>query len=307
MNNPEAARFQSIGEIFDRAVSVMLKNFLPLSLAYGIVILPLRVVVDWLNRAYQVRQASAVGAVITNPQLVAQFFRLSYDPNDRFSLGDAVRIALEMIVGALAAGVFAAVTIRVLRGERPDTFNAFPRALNLWFRLAVLHFATLFLLVLSFAGGVAIWIFLWNFWPSFREPDSAAALTLAMSLLLACIFAACYYCAFGAVAVDDRRIGSAARLAWKMTTVRALRSRSLAFGSALVACYVIGALFSLAVEGIADLLFHHVAAGVALRELFTLEVGVLIGVAGIVFYLDAKARYSAIQDAVQNRENSAAR
>ena len=92
-----------------------------------------------------------------------------------------------------------------------------------------------------------------------------------------------------------------------MTFRKSVRLRSLAFGFCIFSVYLVSTLFAFAFSGTADLLTHQLAVGVAVRDVLLLEATVFFNAAGIIFYLDAKARYAAIQDAAQNRENSAAR
>jgi hypothetical protein len=307
MDVPQGARLLSIGEIFDRAVNVVLKNFLPLSLAYGITLLPFRIFDDWVQRSTQGRFDSAIGTVIGNPHLLSQFARLSVDPTHKTSLAGWGLIGVGLIVGGLAGALLATVALRILRGERPEPLQAFSRALSVWFRVVVLQIATLLVAALVVFAALVIWVIPALIWPVVRTPGGVVVTLSITFALLFCSLEAWGFCAFGAIVLDGVGVSRAMTSAWKMTMTRAMRLRSLAFGFGIFACDVISLVFTFALVGIAYLVTHQSAVGFALRELSNLAIAVFINVAGIVFYLDAKTRYAAIQDAAQNRENSAAR
>jgi len=315
MDVPQGARLLSIGEIFDRAISVLLRNFLTLTIAYGVIALPVRLSVDWVQRSTQGRFNSAIAAVIANPTLLSQFVKLSTDPTQKPGLGESALLALGFVGLALASCLLAVVAARLLSGDTADALQLLPRALSRWFRLLLLELATAFVAACCLIATLIVWFLPATIWTIARGPNAlttneAGALFVAMLLSLAVLFCwleAWAFCAFGAIAVDGVGVGSAMRTAWILTSRKSLRLRSLAFGVSALSCYVIGTITSLAVFGFVGYLTHQAVLETTVRELILLELAVFINVAGIVFYLDAKARYAAIQDAARSRENSAAR
>jgi hypothetical protein len=315
MDVPQGARLLSIGEIFDRAISVLLRNFLTLTLAYGLIALPFRIFADWMQRTAQGRFNAAIAAVIANPNLLSQFFKLSQDPTRKPGLDDWGVILLEFVGLALASGLLAMVAARLLRGEPSDSLQLVPRALSRWFRILIVEVATAFVAACCVIATLIVWflpatIYSMASGPNAVTDNEAAALLLAMLLSLAVLFCwleAWAYCAFGAVAVDGVDVGQAMRTAWRLTSRKSLRLRSLAFGISAFSCYAVGVLTSLALFEFFAYSTHQAVIETAVRELVVLVFAVFVNISGIVFYLDAKARYAAIQDAAQNRENSAAR
>jgi len=92
-----------------------------------------------------------------------------------------------------------------------------------------------------------------------------------------------------------------------MTMTKAAVSRSFVFGFGILAFDVLAVIFSFALAGFAVDVTHQVVVARVLEVLLGVAIATFVNVAGTIFYLDANARYSAIQDAAQNRENSAAR
>ncbi|HLJ84180.1 MAG TPA: hypothetical protein VKT51_08435 [Candidatus Eremiobacteraceae bacterium] len=307
MNDPNATRLLSVGEIFDRAVHVVLRNFLQLTLAYGIFNIPFVALQDWIQRSAQARFDLALGTVVANPRLISQFFRLSQDPTKKSLASDWIFIALGLAVSVLAACLVANLTERILRGERPAAVQVIPKSLRVLYRLVAQQFAIVFIAFLIFIVIVIIWALPALMWPAARSP---AVLTAAISLsaaLLFCALEAWGYCAFGAVALDDSGVVRAMRTGWRMTMTKAAVSRSFVFGFGILAFDVLAVIFSFALAGFAVDVTHQVVVARVLEVLLGVAIATFVNVAGTIFYLDANARYSAIQDAAQNRENSAAR
>jgi hypothetical protein len=315
MDVPQGARLLSIGEIFDRAINVVLRNIAQLSLAYGLVWLPIRLFIDWLDRSDERRFYEAIGKVIANPRLFSQFNQLTHGPAQARDLSFWGLLTLDLITGALAASLLAIVVARLLRGENADVFRALPQAINRWLRIVLLQSATLLavtiialILVLALLVPAAVWAAASGL--KVLPTGVTFAVFIALLIEFTVLFLALEawgYCAFGAIAIDGIGVGRAMQGAWLMTFRKSARLRSLAFGFCIFSSYVLGTLFALAFGGLADLLTHQIAVGVAVRDVLILVEIVFFNAAGIVFYLDAKARYAAIQDAAQNRENSAAR
>ncbi len=314
MDVPQGARLLSIGEIFDRAVNLLLRNFSTLVIAYSVVELPFRLIADWLQWSAQVRYANAISEIIANPRLFTQFQRLATDPTHKVGLGDWGLIAFEVAGVTLASGLLAKMVLQLERGVRPGLLSSLPQAFGRWFSLLIAQLAIFILLVaiifvafIMIFVSAGVYIGLQHVSLSSEDVFGLIIATLVTSALPLCWLEAISICSFYAVAVDDVSVGRALTSVWKIVLRKGVRVRSLAFGIGITVCDILGVLFSFVLLGLVDYMTRQPAVGVAVRELAALVVTVFINVTAIVFYLDAKARYKTFQDGALGRENSAAR
>lgn len=315
MDVPFGSRLLSIGEIFDRALTVVIKNFIPLALAYGIIALPFRFFVDWIQLPDHMRFSSAIAAVIANPSLTSRFGTMIADPSGRPDLTFWWYFFAEFLATSLATALLAVMTAGVLRGDRPTLSRALGQSFPRWPRILGVALIELSAVAVLLVTVLVVWIVpaVILFPPSGPHaitPNQALGLVLgalATFVLLAFPLQAWGFCAFGAVALGDAGILRSLRDAWRMVYKRRSIARSFAFGAAFIAGYVFCASPIVLFASLFDALARQYAIGAVIRESITLALVVFVEVAGIIYYLDAKKRYEIFQDAARTRENSAAR
>jgi hypothetical protein len=313
MDVPQGARLFSIGEIFDRAFTLMLRNFLQLTVRFGILALPFDLLIDWLQRVDQAKFNAAVVAVVSAPRLLPNFFRLASNPGPPNFLESLWIDFAQILWMCLTAGVLATTTLGIVHGARPSASRALVEGLRRWPRTFGILLLELTVVGTAIVVGVGVWAVPARIWVEVRGPIATTNVAMILAgialtdIVLLCFLQGWCSFAFGAVALDDSTIGQALRTSWKLATARGALLRSLAFGLAVLACSFFGTLFGYLLLGGVTSWTNQLGLGVFASELVGVQVEAYLFVACFIFYLDAKARYAAIQDAAQNRENSAAR
>src|SRR5579872_794327 len=294
MDVPQGARLLSIGEIFDRAISVLFRNVWTLTLTFGAFLLPYVLLFSWVERALAVRVYGAIESVIAHPDRSPAFNPIS--PSNRLDANGWWLIALGLIVFPLAGAAIAAFTAGTASGDRPSFSTSLRRAFRSWPRsvwvslLSVVGVASgIFVVAAVYFVAMVIWVVAAN------QPfsDKAAAAFVVVVAIITSLFAigavpwATY--AFGAATLDDVGPFGALVGAWRMCFRRSAAVRSLLFGFGMWAIVVVGMLFFyiIAVIGIA---IHQNYAASAVRLIGLTELAVFVNVAGALFYLDGKAR-----------------
>lgn len=312
MDVPQGARLLSIGEIFDRAISVSLKNFWTLTLTCGAVLLPYMLLFSWVERAFAGKIYGAVESVIAHPDRSPNFNPGA--PSYRLDANGWWLIALGLVIFPLAGAAIAACTADTVNGDRPSFSCSFRRAFRSWPRSVWVSFLSMigvasgiFVVGAIYFVTVVVWIVATN---QSTFSDSAAMAFVVVIGIMTSLFTigavpwTTY--AFGAATLDGVGAFRALLNAWRACFRRPTIVRSLLFGFGMWAIIIIGLLFIYIIALIGIAVYQNYAAS-AVRLIVLTELAVFANVAGALFYLDAKTRYTAIQDAAQKRENSAAR
>jgi hypothetical protein len=313
MHSAYGSRLLSIGEIFDRAVHVTFANLLPLAAIVGTVAVPIRAISDWISRNALTYSFISDGRIVADPRLLPNYFTLMKDPQVHGFDWPAFLWSIGTLLPLSLAAATASIAMRgILLGETPKLDEAYRTAVR---RLAPIFGATVLSWSMYVAAIAAIVII-------------AIAVLLLLSLIIArggpvgptadpvvviffvAICAAVAWlapwanCTTTGAALYPIRPVQALREARMMTMSRGHRTRSLAFGAALLAFVIAQEFIRLTVCGFLSDVSHSSMLSFVASDAITL-LALLIDVAlAVVFYLDARNRVGLIQDPLANQENS---
>jgi hypothetical protein len=295
MDVPQGARLLSIGEIFDRAISIVLGNFLSLTLSFGAFLLPYTLLLSWVEHALAGKVSGAISSAISHPDRPTSLNLL--DPAYRLDANGVWLIALGIIVFPLAGAMLAVSTAAIVNGDRPSFSSSSRRAFRRWpqaLGVSLLSMGSVAGSVFGVAAAYLITLVIWDMATNQSTfSDSAAMVYVIVLSIVTVVFAIGAIpwaaCAFGATVLDDVGVFRALRNAWRACFRRSVAVRSLLFGFGTWAILFVFVLFSyiLAAIGIA---IHQNYAAFAVRLVALTEIAVFVNAAGAVFYLDAKAR-----------------
>jgi len=295
MDVPQGARLLSIGEIFDRAISVLFRNFLSLTFCFGAFLLPYSLLLSWVERSSSGKVFGAIGSAIAHPGRSTNLNLLN--PAYRLDANAWWLMALGLVIFTLAGAMLVVSTAGIVNGDRPSLSSSIRRAFWRWPHAV----GVLLLSVGGVAGGIFtvaatyfIWIVIWDVTTNQATFSDSAAMVYVVVVCLATFALAIAWipwgaCAFSAAALGEFGVFGALRNAWKACFRRSIAVRSLLFGFGMWAIVLVGILFSyvLAAIGIA---IHQINAAAVVRLVALTEIAVFVNAAGAVFYLDAKAR-----------------
>jgi hypothetical protein len=130
MHSAYGTRLLSIGEIFDRAVHLTIANLLPLAAIVGLVAAPVRAAADWIDRDELSHYFGALGKMVADPRMFANYFTLIQDPHGGINwFGQAWFLAtLLPLTLAIAAASIASETL--LKGDRTTLGAAYSSAVQ---------------------------------------------------------------------------------------------------------------------------------------------------------------------------------
>jgi hypothetical protein len=314
MYSAYGARLLSVGEIFDRAVHVTIANLLPLAAIVGLVEVPARAILDWVNRDSFNHSFGALGRIVADPKLLPEYAALTRDPHPYnpwivplWLLARLLPVSVATAAAAIASGKF-------LTGERLLLGPAYRFALR---RLAPVIGATILATAMYAAAFAAVfliavvvllaWFLILSIGgrPSVDSNVSVVTmLTISSLAVLVAWMIPLASCTTTGAALYAVRPFQALREAWTMTMSRGLRGRSLALGAAFVAFTVVQDFISLVWCGVLSDITHSPWLSFVASDAISLLALIFGTVLAVVFYLDARNRIGFIQDPFAEQENS---
>jgi hypothetical protein len=314
MHSAHGTRLLSIGEIFDRAVHVTIANLLPLAAIVGLVDVPARAILDWINRDSYNRAFGALGKIVADPRMLPEYAALTRGPHPYNPWIVPIWILATLLPLSLATAAASIASEKFLTGGRPMLGKAYQLTFR---RLAPVIGATILtsaMYLAAFVGVIISALVPWFVWflilaAGGRTIDSSSVSVLFIFIvaLLAAVVAwiipltNCTYTGAALYAIGPFR---ALREAWTMTMSRGLRGRGLALGTAFVAFTVVQEFLRLVWCGVLSDVTHSSWLSFVASDAIELIALVFGTVLAVVFYLDARNRAGILQDPLAEQENS---
>lgn len=289
---PAQLRPLSLGEIFDRAVTLYVRNAALFTLIALVVVLPLAVI-----NYFASMQDSATFA-----QILAQVQHPGKGPPPVSGMGDGVTLVFGMVAVAIVLGAFAVVAIAAAVGElyrsgRAEFASCYARALRRAgaILLALLCEIAVFMLV-AFVGAFAMGLV---FVAAFLLVRGSAALGVAafvgaliigvvwLVAMLLCYLAFAF--AFNALGIEGVGAGAAIGRGFSRIFNRTELLRATLICIALIAMYVGLMVVSLGLTAVFETLHLHLL-NIALSAVLSLITTSFFGILFAVYYFDVRVR-----------------
>jgi hypothetical protein len=246
----------SIGEIFDRAITLLVRNWIP----FGIL--------------------AAVGVL---PRQVCQFLAITQSPD--WNVAAFIALFLVPVAGVAAAAVVA----QIYRKQDVDWRSAFliglqklPGAIGVGI-MTFLVFVIPLLIVVGIPVGTGLFRF-----PNFLADIVAIPVIVAAAAVIAAYYVCGAY-AYAGMGIDDLGASDAVTRALSLLHPQHLL-RNLLFALALATIGLGGPALGGALLGFTAVAFHSIAIGSALLALIVVIAGMLGNVLAAVFYFDVAVR-----------------
>lgn len=281
----------SLGEIFDRALTLYVRNFVPLTLIVSVLVVPLAVVQYFVG----LHESSSI------TQILAQIEH----PGKTLPTADAAAIEgwdLLLIVLAVLFNAFTVVAIaaavgRVYRGEAPQWRACWTAALQRTGAILVTLLCELGVFVcVVFIGAIAITIV---FIIAALVVRSSAALGIAAFAVAFVVGIAWFlaivlsYLAFGfafnAIGVENAPVGAAVGSGFSRIFNRSELLRAVLICLALAVIYIGISVLSMSVAAVFEVM-HLYPLVVIVSALLSLVMTALLGVLLVVYYFDVRVR-----------------
>jgi hypothetical protein len=288
--SPGYLRPMNVGEILDRAVTLYVRNFVPLTIVALIVVVPMAIA-----------QYAGTAGDTTYQQLLQQIQHPGTTPKSQtpqLPWQFVAFVILALTLTPFGTVAMAAATARVYRGEPADFRDAYRIALRHWLSIllmVVLQIAIIF--VVAFAGGMGIGIASVLSVVLLRTVAPlgviAAIFTFVLVLAWFWIFLICYLAcafAFNAIGIEDVSFGRAVAFGFGRIFNRFEIGRATLIVLALVAAYI-GMLIVGMMLAATLLSLAHVPALYAIAEgLVSLLATAFFGILIAVYYFDVRVR-----------------
>jgi hypothetical protein len=288
---PVQLRPLGLGEIFDRAVTLYVRNIVPLTIIALAVVLPLTVA-----------QYFATGNDTTYQQLLAQIQHPGTKPAAPGSVAMPgwmiLYFALAVLLAPFATVAIAAAAGMIYRGRAVDWRAAYATALRHWGAVlltilceVVLLIALMFsgAIVLGIAFGIAVVLV------RFAAPVAIVLFVIAGIVTFAfLVFIILFYLAFGfsfnAIGIEELPFNKAISRGFARIFNRTEIGRATVISLALVAVYIGLMIVSMAVSGIFMGLVHVTALNSIAQGVVTLISTAFLGLLIAVYYFDVRVR-----------------
>ena len=318
MHSAYGTRLLSIGEIFDRAVHLIIENLLPFVVIVGIVEVPVRAITDWFGRDAMSYSFIADGKIVADPKLIAHFLVLYHDPHaNAINWSVLLWFLASLFPMSLALAAASIASLHIIKGDKPKLGAAYQTAIR---RLAPIIGASALSWATYVVGVFAIlivWMVCWILWFMIDKNWGGAVASVPGAVftgaaLVGFVAVTAWLtpmanCTFAGATLYMIRPFRALRESWAMTMTRGLRGRSLALGSAFIAFTIALELFRFAVCGFLSDVTHSPWPSFVASDAIALFATMFWTGLAVVFYLDARNRAGIIQDPLVGQENSQAR
>jgi hypothetical protein len=288
---PVLLRPLSLGEIFDRALTLYVRNIAPFTLIALLLVVPLAIAQYFAG----LHQSSSFA------QIIAQIQHPGSAPAQNISAAQSVwtfvTIALAVLLNAFAVVAIAAAVGEVYRGEPIEWRSAYLKALQRAGVVVVTLLAEVAVLAaVIVAGAVAVTLVFVLAYLLLRATVAVGVIVFACAFVvgLAWIIAImlCYLVfglAFSAIGVEQRGAGYAIASAFSRVFNRSELLRAVLVCLALAVIYVGFSMISLAVAGTLETMNQHML-NVIVNAAFSLISTALLGVLLVVYYFDVRVR-----------------
>lgn len=287
---PVQLRPLGLGEIFDRAVTLYVRNFVPLTIIALFVVLPVTIM-----------QYIATVGDTSYQQLLDQIQHPGRHPaaaSPHFSGWLIGFFAVAILLTPYATVAIAAAAGMVYRGLAVDWRSAYAVALRRWDAVLLTVVCEIALLVvLIFAGAIALGI---AFSIAILLVRVAAPLAVII-FILAAILTVAYFLAmvlfylsfafaFDAIGIEQVSAGRAIASGFARIFNRAELGKATVISLALIAVYIGIMIVSMVVAGIFTGLVHIAALNSIVQGIMTLISTAFLGLLIAVYYFDVRVR-----------------
>lgn len=288
---PALLRPLSLGEIFDRAVTLYVRNFVPFVLIALVIVVPMAIL--------QYFAGMRDGATFV--QLMAQIQHPHKGPLPAATAADT-GLAFGMIAAAIVLGAFAVVAIaaaigEIYRGRRAEWNACYGYALRRTGAILLTLLCEMSVIVLVvFAGAFVMGgIFVAAFLLVQSSPALGIAAFVAAALFALLWVAALLLCylafafAFNALAIEGAPVGAAISRGFSRIFNRSELLRAVLICLALMAIYLGLSVVSLSVAAVFESLHLHLL-NVVVSALISLVSTSFLGILLAVYYFDVRVR-----------------
>ncbi len=297
----------TMGEIFDRAITLYVRNFVPFSLIVLVVVVP-SAVMQYFAGLHASATFTQLLQQIQNPKSTGIPAAAGSD-----SLFALASLAVNILLGAFAAVAIAVATARVYGAERIEWGACYARAVSrAGSILLLLLIEIVLLIVVIFAGGMAMGLVF-----------VAAALIVVKSAVFGVLafiagaivilawlllFVLCYFAfAFGYMALGVERVSVGAAMGSGFSRVfnRSEMLRAALVALAFMAMYAGLIVVDFAVAGTLEMMHLHLA-NVAVNAVISLLTYSFLGILLVVYYFDVRVRREGLDVQMQMERLQAA-
>jgi hypothetical protein len=288
---PVQLRPLGLGEIFDRAVTLYVRNIVPLTIIALVVVLPLTVA-----------QYLATGNDTTYQQLLSQIQHPGKPPAaavTRVMPGWMfLYFTLAVLLAPFATVAIAAAAGAIYRGQEVDWRAAYATALRHWGAVLLTIVCEIVLLVsLIFSGAIVLGIAFGIAFVLVRFVAAAGVVLFIFAGICAfafLLFMILFYLAFGfsfnAIGIEELPFNKAISRGFARIFNRTELGRASVIALALVAVYLGLMIVSMSVAGIFMGLVHLTALNSIVQGIVTLISTAFLGLLVAVYYFDVRVR-----------------
>lgn len=288
---PVQLRPLGLGEIFDRAVTLYIRNIVPLTIVALIVVVPLTVA-----------QYLATGNDTAYQQLLWQIQHPGKTPSAPAAIAMpgwmVLYFTLAILLAPFATVAMAAAAGMIYRGQPVDWRLAYATALRHWGAVLMTILCEVVLLVaLIFSGALVLGITFGILFVLVRFIAPAAIVLFGLAalgglafLLVTILFYLAFGFAFNAIGIEELPFNRAISQGFARIFNRTELGRAAVIALALVAVYFGLTIVSMAVAGIFMGLVHLTALNSIAQGIVTLISTAFLGLLIAVYYFDVRVR-----------------
>lgn len=288
---PVLLRPLSLGEIFDRALTLYVRNIALFTAIALVLVVPLAIA----------QYFAGLYASGSFAQMIAQIQHPGSTPPQAVSAEQSMwtflMIALAVVLNAFAVVAIAVAVANLYRGEPVDWRACYARALQRAGAIVVTLLAEIAIFVIGIFAGAFLMamVFVIAFLLVRASPvlgviAFVAAVLVAIAWFLGIVL--CYLSfgfALSAVGIEERGVGSAIGTGFSRIFNRSELLRAVLICLALSVVYIGFAIVSVAVAGTLESLNLHIV-NVIVNSLLSLVSTALLGVLLVVYYFDVRVR-----------------
>ncbi|HKU67815.1 MAG TPA: hypothetical protein VJP85_08565 [Candidatus Baltobacteraceae bacterium] len=288
---PVLLRPLSLGELFDRALTLYVRNIAPFTLIALVLVVPLAIAQYFAG----LHESSSFAQMIAQIQHPGSVPAQAVSPAQ--NAWTVVMVALAVVLNAFSVAAIAVAVAGLYRGEPVDWRVAYAKALRRAQAIVATLFAEIGLFVAAFfVGAIALTLafvvafLLVRTSPPLGVIAFAAAIAVAVAWFIAIVLC---YLVFGfalcALAIEERGAGYAIGSGFSRVFNRSELLRAVLVCLALVVIYAGFSVISLAVAGTLETMNLHIV-DVIVSSLLSLVSTALLGVLLVVYYFDVRVR-----------------
>lgn len=285
------------GEIFDRAITLYIRNFVPFALIVGVIIVPLAVLQYFLDVS-SVPQFDAMMKILTHPNgaapppVMPAFLR---DPGTMALF--IVLIAIVYLLWPFALNAIAVGIARLYRGRAVDFAACYKASLQRWPAVIGLLFIELGLILVWYLAFVILFVLATFLAIAFARVSPALGIVVGfvlfglilVSLLSIAPLVVALTFAMYAIVIEERPIFAAIGIGFSRVFNRQEIWRALLFSIAAGAI-MLGASMLISMLVMVAMVLHWVALEVLLTSLFRAAIAPFSAVLLAVYYFDVRIR-----------------